>query len=244
MKSLSIPVIISSIFILCACSDNLYIPNHQAVKLFEKKNELVLSSSRSFGNGIGAELGYSLTNNIGVNTAFNRFDISYDDENNSKFFGDYNWQNELVLFNKFNNKFYLGLNIGYGIGKYSTNNPYFNIDMQQKYLLPSVGYCFTPKFSIFLSTRRSLVNYQLHPLVALNSDYDKEMFDKYFQINGIHNRHNYLSEPALTINYSLQDIRLQAQMICLSDAPEKMIPINFVVSASVDLCKLFRNWKK
>jgi len=244
MKLTHFLLAIGSIVIASSCNNNIYIPNHQPVNLFEKKNELILSSSRSFGNGIGVELGYSLTNNIGVNSALNTFDISYSGENNSKLFSDYNWQNELVLFNKFDNNLYIGLNAGYGTAKFSANNPYYNINMKQKYLIPSVGYYFTPKFSMFLSVRRSLLQYQLHPLMSLDTEYDKQMFEQYFSIDNINNHKKYLSEPALTVSYLFQDIRLQAQMIRMMEDADDMIPYNFVLSVSVDLCKLYRNWKK
>lgn len=244
MKKSNFLWIVGCALLFISCTDYIYVPNHQPVNLFEKKNELILSTSRSFYGGLGAELGYSFTNHIGINSSFNSFDISYRGDDNKKLFNDYSWQNELVLFNKATNGLYLGLNIGYGNAYYNANNPYYKVNMQQRYLIPSAGYYFTPKFSMFLSTRCSRADYQLLPQMALESDYDKEMFDKYFSINRIDNSKKYLYEPALTFNYSLQDIRLQAQMICLSKAPEKMIPINCVVSASVDLCKLYRNWKK
>jgi hypothetical protein len=237
--------IIGIVCTMSSCYDQFYIPNHQAVNLFQKKNELILSGSNSMFSGLGAELGYSITNHIGVNTSFHTYSLSYNNDNdNNKLFSDYHWQNELILYNKFDNGLYIGLNAGYGMGKYSVYNPYYHADLQQKYLIPAIGYNFTSRLNFMFSFRQSQMYYQLHPTMVLNTDYDKTMFEQYFSIKDINNRTLYVTEPAFTASYYFDHLRLQAQFIRMMNEQSNMIPVNIVFSASVDMFKLFPKKKK
>lgn len=215
-----------------------YLPQKQNVMVFKEKGDVVFTTSLGFYREFGIEAGYAFNDFLGAYSSFHQFDISRG--GNSK---SYMWENELIAFKKFNNGIYTAVNAGIGIGQLNTNNPYYTNYLNHEYLLPSVGYNFNKTFYMLCSTRFSLLNYDIKPLMNLNNDYDQQKIYRYFNLTGIQNdAHHFLVEPALTLGFGLKYMKLEFQCVArVSPAPIELHfeRSNLTTSVSFYLDKIF-----
>ena len=78
--------------------------------VFEKKGDAVLSVNSGMYNGAGIEAGYAITDNFGIYSSLNSFDITNRGSSNG-FGNDYIWDNEILYFKKYVTGVYTGLNL-------------------------------------------------------------------------------------------------------------------------------------
>jgi hypothetical protein len=214
--------------------------------VFEKKGDAVLAVSSASYNGSGIEAGYAITNNIGLYSSLNNFDITYRGRNGG-FGNDYIWDNELMYFNKYSSGLYTGMNLGIGFGQLNQDNPYYNLGLNRQFIQPSVGISKFGFFEMAVSMRITHLSYSLKPLMSLESDYDKTMFNQYFNFQGLLNSDYYFIEPALTMGFTYKYLKLRFQYVnAYKTKPEADFYIrdNLITSLSIDLTKLFDKKKK
>lgn len=229
-----------------SCEPYYYLPTKQNVMVFEKKGDAVLAVSSGNYSGSGIEGGYAITNNIGLYTSLNTFNITNRDRN-AGFGNDYIWDNEVMYFNKYSSGLYTGLNVGVGVGQLNQDNVYYNLGLNRQFIQPSVGYSGYPFFEIAFSLRFSHLNYSLKPLMNLESDYDRNMFNQYFNFNGLLSSDYYFIEPALTMGVTYKFLKLQFQYVNAyktNHEADFYIRKNFITSLSINLSKCFKHKSK
>ena len=179
------------LFIFSSCGQN--------VKVFEKKGDIVASiSAQPFFNQLSIDAGYSLTNNIGINTSYNRFNKSIYGGETNLFVKDFMWDNELIFYKNFKFGLFGAANLGYGRGGFNVCNPFYRLSMDRFYAQPSIGYMLFDRLGIAFSSRfsQSLYNVKMH--TDGYSESEKQMIQSYFGLTDIENKAFFI-EPAVTL---------------------------------------------
>ena len=231
---------------LTACQPYYYLPTKQNVMLFEKKGDVVLTVSSGNYSGSGIEAGYAITNNIGLYSSLNTFNIT-NRERNVGFGNDYIWDNEVMYFNKYPSGLYTGLNLGVGFGQLNQDNVYYNLGLNRQFIQPSIGIKRYGFFELAFSMRLSHLSYSLKPLMSLESDYDRTMFNQYFNFQGLLNSDYYFIEPALTMGFTYKFLKLQFQYINAYKTNQEAdfyIRKNLITSLKINLNEFFVTSKK
>ena len=211
--------------------------------VFEKKGDAVLSVNSGMYNGAGIEAGYAITDNLGIYSSLNSFDITNRGSSNG-FGNDYIWDNEILYFKKYVTGVYTGLNLGAGFGQLNQNNPYYNLGLKRQFIQPAVGISRFGFLELTFSMRFTHLDYSLKPLMSIESDYDRKMFYQYFNFQGLLNSDYYFIEPAISMGFSYKFIKLQFQYVgAFKTKPEADFYLrrNLITSLSFNLNKLFSN---
>ncbi len=228
---------------ITSCNSYFYMPTTHNVLPFNEKGDIMLAVSAGLNDNLAIEGGYSITDNIGVTTSFNSLDISA--LGNSKYLNnDYIWDNELVLYKKFNKNLFSGVNMGAGLGKFNTYSAYYDYNFSRQYILPWFVYktsnSFFEKLSAYLglSAKFSRVDFGLHPKLDIGSDYDREMFYNYFEIENL-NKERFMSEIGFTFGLDLEKmkIQIQSQNVIFPSKKTYIFPSNL----SVTMCFYINN---
>ena len=248
MKCKTFSICIFLILTFTSCQTYYYIPTKQNVMVFEKKGDAVLSVSSGNYNGAGIEAGYAVTNNLGIYSSLNSFDITDRGSRGSGngFGNDYIWDNEIMYFKKYPTGIYTGLNLGVGIGQLNQNNPYCILGMNRQFIQPSVGMFKFGFFEMALSMRLTHLSYNLKPLMSLESDYDRSMFNQYFDFQGLLKSDYYFIEPALSMGFAYEFLKLQFQLVkaySTKHVENFYVQENLITSLSINFSKLFYNKK-
>lgn len=236
------------LFIMLAftsCQSYYYLPTKQNVMVFEKKGDAILAVNTGMYNGAGIEAGYAITDNIGLYSSLNSFDIT-SHENSNGFGNDYIWDNEILYFKKYNTGLYTGLNVGVGFGQLNQNNPYYNLGLNRQFIQPSIGILKSSFFELTYSVRFTHLSYTIKPLMSLDTDYDRTMFYQYFNFHNLVNSDYYFIEPAITLGFKYKFLKLQIQYAGALKSKSKdylYIPGNLITAFSINLNELFFNKK-
>jgi len=214
--------------------------------VFEKKGDAVLAVNSSGYNGAGIEAGYAITNNIGLYSSLNTFDIT-NRSGKGGFGNDYIWDNEVMYFKKYSSGIYTGLNVGAGLGQLNQDNAYYRLGLNRQFIQPSVGITKFGFCELIYSLRFTHLSYDLKPLMTLESDYDRSMFNNYFDFQGLLKSDYYFFEPAINMGFTYEFCKLQFQFVgAYKTKPEAdfYLPMNINTSLSINLTKLFEKKKK
>lgn len=224
-------------FVFASCTDYHYLPTKHNVLVFENKEDLILSANVSLYDGFGLEAGYAFNDFMGIYSSINRFNISSfgDSHRPDK---DFLWDNELIFYKKMETGQYLSMNLGTGWGILSNGSPYIEKHLNRQFLLPAMGWVSTSGFECALSARLSRLLYTVYPLMSLDSEYDREMFENYFNLNESSNSVRYLVEPAMTIGYTVNYMKFKAQLAWIKNTPVNMIPCSASISVGLNLHKM------
>lgn len=231
---------------IASCNPYFYMPTKHNVLPFNEKGDIMLAVSAGLNDNFAVDAGYSITDNIGVTTSFNSLDISA--SGNSKYLNnDYIWDSELVLYKKINKNMFSGINMGAGWGKYNTYSAYYNYNFNRQYVLPWFVYKSTissfEKISTYvgLSTKFSRVNYGLNPMLDLSSDYDRQMFYNYFELENL-NKERFISEIGFTFGIDFEKIKIQIQNqnVIFPSKQDYILPSNLTVSVYFYLNNFFK----
>jgi hypothetical protein len=231
--------------VVTSCQPYYYLPTKQNVMVFDKKGDVMLAVNGGMYNGSGIEAGYAITNNIGVYSSLNSFDITHRGNNNG-FGNDYIWDNELLLFKKYNTGLYTGLNLGIGFGKLDQDNPYYTLGLNRQFIQPALGISKFGFFEVAFSMRFTHLTYTLKPYMSLESDYDKSMFNQYFSFQDLVNADHYFIEPALTMGFRYKFCKLQFQYVGVVNTKPRenfYLKENLITALSINLNELFSNMK-
>lgn len=241
MKCKSLSICLFLILVFTSCQSFYYIPTKQNVMVFEKKGDAVLSVSSAFYNGAGIEAGYAITDNIGLYSSLNSFDIT-DRVTSNGFGNDYIWDNEILYFKKYTTGIYTGLNVGVGFGQLNQDNPYYSLGLNRQFIQPSVGISKFGVIEMAISMRFTHIIYTLKPLTSLESDYDRSMFYQNFHFNGLLNSDYYFIEPAISMGFTYEFLKLRFQLVKAYNTKRGEIfyvQENLITSLSINLNKLF-----
>ena len=228
-------------FLFPACTPYYYLPTKQNVMVFEKKGDVILSANLGFNDFAGLEGGYAITDNIGLYSSFNAFDIS-NTAANSQNLSDFIWDNEIVLFKKYNSGLYTGVNIGVGFGELDANNPYYVLGLNRQFVQPVLGYTFDKRFDFAISSRLTRLNYSIKSLIDISSEYDKFMFNSYFDVNELSKSSYFFIEPALTFGLNYEFLKVKFQYSLAHELFSKnlsYISNNLTTTVSFNLNKIF-----
>ena len=224
-----------------SCKSYYYLPTKQNVMVFKKKGDAILAMNTSCYNGAGIEAGYAITDNIGLYSSLNTFDIT--NRTGGKGFGnDYIWDNEVMYFKKYNSLIYTGMNVGVGFGQLNQNNPYYQMGLYRQFIQPSIGITKWNFIELAYSLRFTHLSYSIKPLMSLESDYDKTMFNQYFTFQDLAHSNFYFFEPAMTMGFNFNILKLQLQWSgAIKTKPEADFYLfsNLNASVSFNLTKLF-----
>ena len=234
------------LLVFTSCQSYYYLPTKQNVMVFEKKGDAILAVNSGGYNGTGIEAGYAITDNIGLYTSLNNFDITYRG-GDSGFGNDYIWDNEVIYFKKYTSGLYTGLNAGVGFGQLNQNNPNYQLGLNRQSLQPSIGVSEFGFFEMALSMRVSHLSYTLKPLMTLESEYDRSMFNQYFDFQGLLNSDYLFFEPAITMGFAFHFCKLQLQYVTAYKTKpyaDFYLHTNFITSFSINLSNLFEKKKK
>lgn len=228
--------------LLTSCSSYYYLPTKQNVMVFKQKGDAILSGNLGlFYQQSGLEAGYSFTDNIGFYSSFNKFNISHYG-NTHQFIKDFIWDNELIIYKKFDFGLYTALNTGVGIGKLNVGNPYYDLTLHRQFVQPTLGFIFMEIFEFGLSTRFTLLNYKLKSIIDNQTNYDQIMFNNYFDFGSLNKENHFFIEPALTMGLNFEFINLKCQYTVSKEIGRDAyfyIPENLTTSISFNLGKIF-----
>ncbi|MDD3322784.1 MAG: hypothetical protein PHS59_15205 [Paludibacter sp.] len=232
--------------LLSACSPTYYLPTKQNVILFEEKGDAFITGNLATDGLMGVEGGYSFSDNIGLYSSFNKFDISIYG-NTNRFIKDFCWDNELVLYKRYKSGIYTGLNAGVGFGEFNVNNPYFDLGYNRQFIQPSFGMKIFNRIEhvdLAISYRLTSLNY--NALFFQNrTDYDINMAKTYFNLTDILNGKSfYFFEPALTLGFTYDFFKIRFQYARAFKFGEEMYFYqreSISSSLSLDINKLFFN---
>lgn len=237
-------IFIGGLFLI-SCRNNFYMPTKHNVLPFNEKGDMIINGDVGMYENFSLEAGYSLTNNFGLITRLNCMDISI--QNNSKYLlNDYIWDNELVLYKQIKKSLFTGLNLGIGFGLLGKYNPNYNYNLNRQYILPWLvikNDFQTDQDKYFLkgfSVKISRLDYNLNTQLDISTEYDKQVFYHYFQIEDLV-KNVFIIEPGITFGVNLSKIRisLQGQLVFYPLKQSNKIPVNMELSVSVYLNKLF-----
>lgn len=243
-------VFIIVIIYISACNSFTYMPTEHQVMPFEQKGDAIVGITTGFRENIGIKGGYSFTDNIGIVSNLNTFDLS-NNENSDNFLNDYTWDNELVLYKKFNPIFYMGVNAGAGWGKLNSTSQYYCINTNKQYILPWVNGVFQvdSNHNIYgflgFSVKLLRTNYSIKQIMNTNSEYDQMMFDEYFNFSNF-NPSKFKGELGLTGGYNFDFVKIQLQSVFLliPKYETNVIPMNGQVSLIFNLTRLMNKKNK
>lgn len=203
-------ILILSLFMF-SCGSYSYLPTKQNVMVFAEKGDAILSGTKGlFFKQDNVSIGYAFTENMGVYSTFNKFDIS-EFGNSSNFIKDFIWDNELVLFKKRKNGVYTAVNLGQGFGNLNLGNPYYKLALNRQFILPTLAYNFSDNTYICLSSRFTRLGYKFTSLIGNGDLYDTTMSQRYFNVQNLISHDHYLIEPALTYGFIFDFIKLEFQ---------------------------------
>lgn len=233
-------VILSLALLFTSCAPQYYNAIKQNVKVFEKKGDITASvSGELIYNQLGVDAGYALTDNIGINTSYNRFNRSRFGNETNPFVKDFIWDNELIIFKNFKFGLFGATNFGFGIGGFNVCNPYYSLNMERYYAQPSLGYMFSDAIGIAFSARFVQSNYNYKMKGNGYSLTETNLIQSYFELNAL-DKSVFHVEPAITLlakirkgTWKLQYIQSYAGHIDYSQE-------NFVLSYSLNLNSWFR----
>lgn len=227
------------LFILSSCGPLYYNPVKQNVKIFEKKGDIVASASgQLIFCQLGVDIGYALTDNIGINTSYNRFNISRYGGETNLFVKDFLWDSELIIYKNYKFGLFGAANLGYGRGGFNVCNPYYQLNMDRYFAQPSIGYMLSDHFGIALSTRFSQSIYQVKFFTNEYSESEKQMIHSYFGLTDI-DKSVFFIEPALTFIAKTDLSTWKLQYIQSYDGKPYYSYENLILSYSLNLSKLF-----
>lgn len=227
-----------------SCTTTYYLPQAQNIVPFEEKKDLHLNLNGSlFNEQLGAGISYAITDNIGVNSSFMRFNTS-NYGGDDKFLKDYIITNEFVLYKNWENNFYTALNTGYSFADFNVGNPYYKINLHRFSTQPSVSYFAYKGIGLGLSSRISYLNYNVNMLQnSTYSDYDRQMFHNYFFTREMSMRNRLIIEPAATLLFHTEFVNMNIQCSIIPDFLNKDLnfvsPINFSITWSLNIGKLY-----
>ena len=240
IKSLILLITIAIGLLFASCDSYVYLPTKQNVMIFKEKGDIIVSGNAGLYDGLGLEGGYAFTDNIGLYSSFNRFKIS--NFASSKYLAkDFIWDNELVLYKKFNSGLYTAMNIGAGFGSLNANNRYYRLNLNRQFAIPSIGYTLANIFEVAVSTRFTRLAYNVNSKIDLSSDYDKEMFYSYFDLRNL-DKPFFCIEPAITFGLDFKYVKLKAQYTWI-EKPQynelNYIQDNLITTISFNIDKIF-----
>lgn len=238
-------IIVAAGPLFASCDSYVYLPTKQNVMVFKEKGDILVSGNAGLYNGLGLEGGYAVTDNIGLYTSFNRFDIS-NLVGSGHFAQDFIWDNELVLYNKFNSGLYAAINMGAGFGRLNANSRYYNLGLNRQFTIPSIGYTLADVFEVAVSTRFTRLAYDVNSKIDISSDYDREMFYNYFDVKNL-DKPFFCIEPAITLGCDLKYVKLKFQYTRIEKprySELKCIKDNLTTTISFNIDKIFFEKKK
>lgn len=194
-----------------SCIPNYYSPAKQNVMPFDGKGDVTVSATIGTLGEIGTDVGWSITDNVGVYSSFNYIDIS-NFENTHYSPNDFIWDNEVVFYKWIKNHFYAGANVGVGIGKIGMQHPYYDLKLTRQYIQPTFGIKILDPFILAISFRVSRVDFNLKSAYLSNSEYDEELFRRYFFLGDIGTSDFYFFEPAFTWGFNSEFMKYRFQL--------------------------------
>lgn len=239
MKLLNRLLYLLSILFFSSCNSSIYLPTKQSVMVFKEKADIIVSANIGLYDGFGLEGGYAFTDNIGLYTSFNRFNISK--ANTKNIANDFIWDNELILYKKFNSGFYSAINTGVGFGSINANNRFYKLDLNRQFLVPSIGYTIANMVDVAVSARFSRLAYYINSKINIDSNYDYEMFKSYFELTNL-DKSFFCIEPALTAGLDLKYLQLKAQYTWIEKPHPNELYYkhdNLVTTISLNIDKIF-----
>ncbi len=237
-------IVILFLFFFTSCSPSYYMPTKQQVRVFEKKGDIIASVNfQPVYHQLGIEAGYAITDNIGINSSYNRFDASLYGKETNLFVKDFLWDNELILYKNFKFGLFGAANFGYGHGGFNACNPYYRLSMDRFFAQPSIGYLFFSTWGIGFSTRFTQSNYNLKMFTSGYSEIEQQMIMSYFELSDL-DKSRFFIEPALTLFTQVKASTFKLQFIH-SYTDKKYIGYdNWVFSYSLNLSNLLFRDKK
>ncbi len=182
-----------------SCGPQYYNPIKQNVKVFENKGDIVTSiNAQLIYNQLGIDAGYALTDNIGINTSYNRFNTSRYGGETNLLFKDFIWDNELIFYKNYKFGLFGAANLGYGRAGFNVCNPYYRLSMDRFFAQPSIGYILFDRLGIVFSTRFSQSLYNVKMQTDGYSESEKQMIQSYFGLTDIEKKALFI-EPAVTL---------------------------------------------
>lgn len=224
-----------------SCMPHYYSPAKQNVMPFEGKGDVTVSATIGTLGEIGADAGWAITDNIGIYSSFNYIDIS-NFENTHYSANDYVWDNELVLYKWLKNRYYTGLHLGVGLGEIGMKHPYYDLKLYRQYIQPTFGIKIFDPFILAFSFRVSRVDFNLTSAYLSNSEYDEQLFRRYFFLGDIGKSDFYFFEPAFTWGFDTEFMKYRFQLSLAKQLNKS--DINYRVgllsaSAALNIDKLF-----
>lgn len=233
--------VLNACFVVTSCGSYNYYTANQNVMKFKEKGDLSCQFGTDRYDSKSFNLGYALTNNIALLSEFQvigRLNPKYRID-------DYIWNNELILFKKFDNYFIPSMNVGYSYGQIRRNFDLWSLEMNKLFLQPSIGYS-RKYFDVALSGRFSKVDYNLHPTDLYISILQSEnQPTDFFQIE---QSSFYFFEPAITLGAGPENFRLRFQYIISRKLNSPYLEHSkndffIVLTTTFNLNKAFRNKK-
>lgn len=177
-----------------------YIPNKQNIMEVKEKGDINFSYSSGAKSTESYNLGYSITNNIAINSQL--FTMS-ENEGDRKPNETVLFNNEIIVYKAYKN-FYPAINIGYSKGKLYRHTEDFDLRMRTFYIQPSIGYS-NDYFDLGFSCKIS------------NNYYNLQMFNPNSTVNydfqDVGSREFHFYEPAFTLGVGYKNIKLRVQSI-------------------------------
>ena len=211
------------LILLQSCETYFYYPTQQNVLQFSKKSDaqctiLVGNEERS------TTLGYAFTDNIAFITNFRKFSApEYNSTTSSKKNPKSNlFENEIILFKKFNSNIIAACNFGFASGRISNEYEWDTITITRQFLQPSLGYK-NKFFDFAFSSRFSRVKY-------------KESTNMY----NVSKSPFFFAEPAITFGIGYKCIKLRCQKVYIQKLnPQELAYIQQSLNWSLNItCNL------
>jgi len=220
----------------CSCSSS-YLPLNQNVMKFEKKGDIVVSSYISpLYFDLGMSGGYAISDNFGVYSSFNNFEITQD-RNGYHFIDDFMWDNELIIYKKYKSGLYTGLNVGVGFGGLDIHDSKRNL-INRQCLLPTLGVHYLN------NSRHAALSCRFARFGSNTFYIDKPYLSKYNGVPFYEKNVDYFIEPAISSGFTLDIVKIEMQYSVIVKNPKSSInykSINIGWTASVNLRKLFKD---
>lgn len=227
--------------LITSCIPAYYAPAKQNIMPFDGKGDVTVSATIGTLGEIGADVGWSITDNIGVYSSLNYIDIS-NLENTNNSLNDFMWDNDLVFYKWLKNRIYLGANLGFGMGEIGMRHPYYDLKLFRQYIQPTFGVKVFDPFILAFSFRVSRVDYSLKSEFLNYSEYDENLFRKYFFLGDIGKSDFYFFEPAFTWGFDTEFMKYRFQLSFAKQLNNADINFRiglFSASAALNIDKLF-----
>lgn len=241
MKKLFIFTMILVAVLFSSCYPHYYAPAKQNIMPFDEKGDITVSATIGTLGEFGADAGWAITDNIGIYSSFNYIDISnFENTHNSP--NDFVWDNELVFYKWIKNRLYAGVNVGIGIGEIGMLHPYYDLKLNRQYIQPTFGLKVVDPFILAFSFRVSRVDYSLKSDFINYSEYDENLFRKYFFLGDVGKSDFFFFEPAFTWGVDSEFMKYRFQLSLAKQLNKA--DINFRLglisaSAALNIDKLF-----